>query len=234
MTTSMFAAALLLAGSAALGGQVPGTAAKRAAQNAANATNAHIARETGQQVPARVAPTPAASRPAAAKPVAPKTTVQQPAASNAGAKQPTPKSASPGRGDSLAAPGADSTASGGGPANRKAGERDSVLVYRETFEYARDGRRDPFVSLMTTSDLRPTLSDLQLTSVLYDQSGRRPIAIMRDNVAKVQWRVTTGMSLGRMRVAAIRPKVVVFTIEEFGFSRQDSLVIGDTTRVRSK
>lgn len=112
--------------------------------------------------------------------------------------------------------------------------RDSVLVMREQFAYARDGRRDPFVSLMTTTDLRPTLSDLRLTSVLYDQSGRRPVAIMRDSIAGVQWRVTTGMTLGRMRVSSIRPRVVVFTIEEFGFSRQDSLMLRDTTRVRSK
>jgi len=112
--------------------------------------------------------------------------------------------------------------------------RDSVLVMREQFAYDRDGRRDPFVSLMTTTDLRPTLSDLRLTSVLYDQSGRRPVAIMRDSIAGVQWRVTTGMTLGRMRVSSIRPRVVVFTIEEFGFSRQDSLMLRDTTRVRSK
>jgi hypothetical protein len=120
------------------------------------------------------------------------------------------------------------------PATGPKGTKDSVLVMRELFDYSRDGRRDPFVSLMTTTDLRPTISDLRLTSVLYDQSGRRPVAIMRDSIANVQWRVTTGMTLGRMRVSSIRPRVVVFTIEEFGFSRQDSLMLRDTTRVRSK
>ena len=120
------------------------------------------------------------------------------------------------------------------PTTGPKGTRDSVLVMRELFDYSRDGRRDPFVSLMTTTDLRPTISDLRLTSVLYDQSGRRPVAIMRDSIANVQWRVTTGMTLGRMRVSSIRPRVVVFTIEEFGFSRQDSLMLRDTTRVRSK
>jgi hypothetical protein len=102
---------------------------------------------------------------------------------------------------------------------------------RETFAYSRDARRDPFVSLMTTSDLRPTMSDLRLTGILYDLSGRRPVAILRD-LAGGQWRVTTGMTLGRMRVAQIKPKTVIFTIEEFGFSRNDSLLLGDTTRVR--
>jgi hypothetical protein len=106
-------------------------------------------------------------------------------------------------------------------------------VMRESFDYARDTRRDPFVSLMTTSDLRPTLSDLRLTGILYDLSGRRPVAILRD-IAGGQWRVTTGMTLGRMRVTQIKPKTIIFTIEEFGFNRQDSLVLGDTTRVRHR
>lgn len=109
----------------------------------------------------------------------------------------------------------------------------STEVMRETFDYSRDSRRDPFVSLMNTSDLRPTLSDLRLTGILYDLSGRRPVAILRD-IAGGQWRVTTGMTLGRMRVAEIRPKTIIFTIEEFGFNRQDSLVLGDTTRVRHR
>jgi hypothetical protein len=37
-----------------------------------------------------------------------------------------------------------------------------------------------------------------------------------------------------MRVSAIRTKTVLFTIEEFGSSRQDSLVLGDSTKARVK
>ena len=81
--------------------------------------------------------------------------------------------------------------------------------------------------------IRPTLTDLRLTGILYDLSGRRPVAILRD-IAGGQWRVTTGMTLGRMRVAQIKPKTIIFTIEEFGFNRQDSLILGDTTRVRPR
>jgi hypothetical protein len=119
------------------------------------------------------------------------------------------------------------------PATKTAISNPDAPVMRETFDYARDTRRDPFVSLMTTSDLRPTLTDLRLTGILYDLSGRRPVAILRD-IAGGQWRVTTGMTLGRMRVAQIRPKTIIFTIEEFGFNRQDSLILGDTTRVRHR
>jgi len=55
---------------------------------------------------------------------------------------------------------------------------------------------------------------------------------MRDVGTNEQYRVGTGAVLGRMRVTAIRPKVIVFTIDEFGTNRQDSLVLGDTTKAR--
>jgi len=104
-------------------------------------------------------------------------------------------------------------------------------VTREVFDYSAEGRRDPFYSLILTEDLRPLLSDLKLVGVLYDPSGRRSVAIFRDIQTFVQYRVGQGQALGRMRVAAIRPKGVVFTIDEFGLSRQDSLMLTDTTRV---
>jgi len=46
--------------------------------------------------------------------------------------------------------------------------------------------------------------------------------------------VTTGTQLGRMRVSVIRLKSIVFTIDEFGATRQDSLILGDTTQVRKR
>ena len=39
-----------------------------------------------------------------------------------------------------------------------------------------------------------------------------------------------GQTLGRMRVAQIQPKSVTFTIEEFGFSRQETLALSDSKR----
>ena len=177
----------------------------QAARNAAAAQNNQLAKETGQDVPA-----PKGSKPAAAPPSPPAST-PAPAAQNAQVvQQGAPK-----------------------PATSAASKNVDAPVMRETFDYTRDTRRDPFVSLMTTSDLRPTLSDLRLTGILYDLSGRRPVAILRD-IAGGQWRVTTGMTLGRMRVAQIKPKTIIFTIEEFGFNRQDSLILGDTTRVRHR
>lgn len=102
-------------------------------------------------------------------------------------------------------------------------------IYREVFEYERDGRRDPFVSLLTTNELRPTLGDLKLTGILFDHSGRHSIATLHDQTNNAQYRVTVGSVLGRMRVTAIQPLTVVFTIDEFGTTRKDSLVLRDST-----
>jgi hypothetical protein len=182
-----------------------GAGAIQTARNAAAAQNAQLSKETGQSVP-----TPKGANPA-------------PQSSPA----PTQQAAAPAQSAPIVQQGAPTGA------RTPAANTADATVMRESFDYTRDTRRDPFVSLMTTSDLRPTLSDLRLTGILYDLSGRRPVAILRD-IAGGQWRVTTGMTLGRMRVAQIRPKTIIFTIEEFGFNRQDSLILGDTTRVRHR
>lgn len=108
------------------------------------------------------------------------------------------------------------------------------VIMRETYGYATEGRRDPFVSLLNSAELRPTVADLRLTGILYDESGRNSFATMRDIVTDVQYRVTTGQILGRMRVALIKRTAVLFSIEEFGFNRTDSVFLGDTTKVRAR
>jgi hypothetical protein len=109
-----------------------------------------------------------------------------------------------------------------------------VLINREVFQYEGDGRRDPFVSLFTTSDLKPLLTDLKLVGVAYDPRGQNSVAVLRDITSKDQYKVKVGQTIGRMRVAAIQPKAVIFTIEEFGYSRQELLPIAppDSTKMR--
>jgi hypothetical protein len=89
------------------------------------------------------------------------------------------------------------------------------------------------VSLLATSDLRPLLIDLRLAAIAYDPNGRNSVAVLRDLTSKEQYRVKVGQTLGRMRVAAIQPRSVTFTIQEFGLSRQETLTMDDTTRVRT-
>jgi len=109
-----------------------------------------------------------------------------------------------------------------------------VLINREVFSYDGDGRRDPFVSLLTTSDLKPLLTDLKLVGVAYDPRGQNSVAVLRDVTSRDQYKVRVGQTIGRMRVAAIQPKAVIFTIEEFGYSRQELLPIAppDSSKMR--
>jgi hypothetical protein len=107
------------------------------------------------------------------------------------------------------------------------GGKDQVGFRREAFNYERSGRRDPFLSLLHSHDLRPMINDLKLVAVLYDPVGRS-WAVMRDMTTKEQYRVKVGQQLGRMRVIQIHPKSVTFTIEEIGFSRQQTLALNDS------
>jgi len=111
-----------------------------------------------------------------------------------------------------------------------------VLINREIFQYDGDGRRDPFVSLLTTSDLRPLLADLKLVAVAYDPRGQNSVAVLRDPTSKTQYKVKVGQTIGRMRVAAIQEKAVIFTIEEFGYSRQELLPMQppDSSKMRPR
>jgi len=205
MRAIALSAAFIVAASA-VSAQGPLSAAKKVARNAASATNAHIEAEQhpeAQQKDAAKKAAPAAA--SQAKTAAAKTT-QANGLAKAGEK------------------------TGSAPARDTAAPPPSI--YREVYEYVQDGRRDPFNSLLLTSELRPTMSDLRLTGILYDPANRRSGATLRDVSSNAQYKVSVGSTLGRMRVSLIRNKTVVFTIEEFGSTRQDSLVLGDSTKVR--
>lgn len=108
-----------------------------------------------------------------------------------------------------------------------------VTFSREVFQYNPAGRRDPFVSLVKSSEIRPVITDLRLTTVAYDATGSNSVAVLRDLGTKEQYRVKVGSPLGRMRVVRIAPKAVTFALEEFGFSRQQTLAMGDSTNTRT-
>ena len=119
------------------------------------------------------------------------------------------------------------------PAPTPEGATGILTFDRESYSYARDGRRDPFSSLLDNGELRPLISDLHLAVVAYDPNGGS-VAVLRDLNTKEQYRVRVGQQLGRMRVASIEAKRITFTIEEFGFSRQETLALSDTTTPRTQ
>ena len=178
--------------------------------------------------PARAAAKPVA--PAAAAPAAP----AAPAAAPSTAASPAAHTS---RGES-AAPATKAVAAAPTPVRPavRAVRRDTTpttaTIEREVFAYGAGGRRDPFRALISTSIIRPMPNELRLVAVVYDPRGVGSVAILRDSTTKKQHRVRPGQLLGRMRVAQIRQKHVVFTIEELGFSRQEILGLQDSTATR--
>jgi hypothetical protein len=134
----------------------------------------------------------------------------------------------------VAATSADEPSKAPAPAVAAAADSSKQLISRETYNYGGVGRRDPFVSLMNTEELRPLYNDLKLVAVAYDPLGRNSVAVLRDVTSKMQYRVKVGQEIGRMRVASIGPKSVLFGIEEFGYSRQETLAMSDSTKVRTQ
>ncbi len=128
------------------------------------------------------------------------------------------------------------TDSAAGTASVPVAERTGEAFERETFAYEQGGRRDPFVSLMSIDELRPFITDLKIVAIAFDPTGRNSVAILHDvsSKDKDQYRVRVGQSLGRMRVASIAKRHVVFTIEEFGFSRQERLELGDPNQEKKQ
>jgi hypothetical protein len=120
------------------------------------------------------------------------------------------------------------------PATAAPADADGQVISRESYSYQGTGRRDPFVSLMNTEELRPLFQDLKLVAVAFDATGRNSVAVLRDVTSKEQYRVKVGQEIGRMRVASIGEKSVVFSIEEFGYSRQETLAMNDSTKVRTQ
>lgn len=118
------------------------------------------------------------------------------------------------------------------PDSLPAERTDTVRILRELFGYAAGGRRDPYRPLISTNALRPLPSELRLTAVAFDPAGVQSVAILRDITTQEQHRVRQGQVLGRMRILRIRPKAIVFAIEELGYSRTSELTLPDSNVTR--
>ncbi|MBI1723742.1 MAG: hypothetical protein HYR48_07530 [Gemmatimonadetes bacterium] len=132
------------------------------------------------------------------------------AATALGAQQPQRPAARPAPGRQ-AAPSRDTTRADSG-----------VAYMREVFSY-QGGTRDPFQTLITSSEVRPTIEDLRLVSVVYDARYGNSVAVVREEGNPRPHRLRRGNQIGRLRVIQIRQHAVVFQVEEFGFERQEVL-----------
>jgi hypothetical protein len=96
-------------------------------------------------------------------------------------------------------------------------------VLRETFTYA-GGARDPFASLITEDKVGPEFNDLLLVGVYLDlRRASNSVVVLRDKTSQKRYKLRVGDRLGRLKVAQIRQTDVVFTVEDIGFERQETL-----------
>jgi hypothetical protein len=94
---------------------------------------------------------------------------------------------------------------------------------RETFAYS-GAARDPFSSLLNMAKDGPELADLQLVGIYQNlQTPSASVAVFREKDGGKRHKLRAGDQLGRSRLVQIRDRDVVFTIEDFGFERQETL-----------
>jgi hypothetical protein len=213
MRRTMCALVLLAAAAAPASAQMPPSIRKPidAARRQANKTSDQINNEqkVGNDQGSKAAAMPAAAAQAAAQKGAPSKQAATPATS------------------------ADSTPKRGSVT--QGGTKGTVTFYRETFSYDPEGRRDPFLSLMATGELRPMISDLTLVGIIYDESGRNSVAVLVDASAGGQtYRKKVGDILGRMKLTGISEKDITLNVDEFGFARQETLLIDRNPRTGAR
>ena len=121
-------------------------------------------------------------------------------------------------------------------ATSQAGGKATVTFYREVFSYSGDGRRDPFVSLMASDEggIRPLLVDLSVIGIIYDHTGRNSIATVVDGTNAKVYNIHVGSILGRMKVIKIEQGSIKLNLDEFGFSRQETLLLSTPTRAAGR
>lgn len=133
--------------------------------------------------------------------------------------QPAPAAAAQ---PSAAMPAVDSSTANAG-AQDSAQKAKDLELSRETFAYS-GSARDPFNSLLNMAKNGPELADLQLVGIY--QNLRAPsgsIAVFREKDGGKRHKLRAGDQVGRSRLVQIRERDVVFTIEDFGFERQETL-----------
>ena len=109
------------------------------------------------------------------------------------------------------------------PADSTSAEPTETAVMRETFSYG-GASRDPFASLIKSAHAGPEITDLQLVAIYEDlRYSGNSIAVLREKTSGKRYKLRQGEQVGRLRVSQVRSKDVVFTVQDFGYERQETL-----------
>jgi hypothetical protein len=96
-------------------------------------------------------------------------------------------------------------------------------VLRETFSYA-GSSRDPFQSVVSQASAGPEVTDMILVAIYADvRSARNSVAVLKERQGPRRFRVKVGDKIGTATVSMITQRDVTFSIQDFGFERQETL-----------
>lgn len=106
-----------------------------------------------------------------------------------------------------------------------------IEVLRESFSYS-GSSRDPFVSVVSQGNAGPDIGDMLLVAVLADsRSARSSVAVLREKTGTRRWRVKVGDHVGTATVTLITQRDVTFSVQDFGFERQETLSLRNKPEV---
>ncbi len=104
-------------------------------------------------------------------------------------------------------------------------------VLRESFSYS-GSSRDPFVSVVSQGNAGPDIGDMILVAILADsRSARSSVAVLREETGTRRWRVKVGDHVGTATVTLITQRNVTFSVQDFGFERQETLSLRNKPEV---
>jgi len=101
-------------------------------------------------------------------------------------------------------------------------------LLRESFSYEAYGR-DPFRSMITTSDRGPALTDLILIAILYDErDSGNSVAVFRENGSNRRFTVNPGERIGRLYVSRVTRDNATLRFDDYGTTREQTYTLRPT------
>ncbi len=95
-----------------------------------------------------------------------------------------------------------------------------LMFDREVFSFPTGGRRDPYTPLVGKNDAGPRFDELILRGIIYSPGGQS-LVLLSDG--KKLYRRHRGEMVGNARIVQISPTRVLFSVDNFGVWREESL-----------
>ncbi len=106
------------------------------------------------------------------------------------------------------------------PAAAASAEEPKLIFDREVYTYPSGGRRDPYTPLVGKNDQGPRFEDLSIRGIIYSPSAESMVLL---SDGKKTYRRHRGEMVGNARVVQIAPTRVIFSVDNFGVWREESL-----------